>query len=145
MLHRDGRYLDCHEAFQRTFVRDVEAAMDWAEQIIGTRLGWLHTRVGGPDRWTAVHNPQEDPGTTSADAAVLRVLEPGTLIVAVGAAGSEESTLASALDDVAIVVCLDVLREEISGCFSVKFSVLSSGDVRPLTERSGGPSTDENE
>ncbi|MEU2380331.1 hypothetical protein [Streptomyces misionensis] len=52
-LHRDGLFLDCHESFTVHFDRDVEAAMDWAEQIIGARQDWRHTREGGPDRWIA--------------------------------------------------------------------------------------------
>ncbi|MFB8272977.1 AAA family ATPase [Streptomyces sp. NPDC055955] len=114
-LHRDGRFLDCHETFLDAFDRDLEAAMDWADQVTGARQDWRHTRAGGPDRWTAVHSPQEDDGPTSADADLMRSIQPGTLLVAVGAAGSGKSTFAAAAADVATVVCLDALREEISG------------------------------
>ncbi|WP_329103249.1 hypothetical protein [Streptomyces sp. NBC_01439] len=45
---------DCHEVFHPTdFDADVEAAMDWAEQVIGTRQDWRHVRERGFDRWEA--------------------------------------------------------------------------------------------
>ncbi|MFE7620179.1 AAA family ATPase [Streptomyces sp. NPDC057496] len=107
-LTRDGRSLDFHGPFVADFDRDVEAAMDWAEQIIGTRQDWRHTRVGGPDRWLAA----DDRPAAGAD--VLRSLEPGTLVVAVGPAGAGKSTFATAAG-LATVVCLDSLRERIGG------------------------------
>ncbi|MFE4778048.1 AAA family ATPase [Streptomyces sp. NPDC056713] len=110
-----GGLLDCHETFAADFDRDVEAAMDWADQIIGVRQDWRHTHADGPERWTAVHSPQEDDGPTSADADLMRSIQPGTLLVAVGVAASGKSTFAAAVADVATVVCLDALREEISG------------------------------
>ncbi|WP_329405002.1 ATP-binding protein [Streptomyces melanogenes] len=108
-LNRDGRFLDCHETFvPEDFDRDVEAAMDWAEQIIGTRQDWRHTREGGPDRWIAAD------GRAAAGADVLRSIEPGTLVVAVGPGASGKSTFAAEAG-IVTVVCLDSLREQIGG------------------------------
>ncbi|MFK0113950.1 hypothetical protein, partial [Streptomyces sp. NPDC091217] len=75
-LNRDGQFLDCHEGFVADFDRDVEAAMDWAELIIGTRQDWRHTREGGPDQWIAA----DDGAAAGTD--VLRSLESGSLVVA---------------------------------------------------------------
>ncbi|WP_326707972.1 ATP-binding protein [Streptomyces cyaneofuscatus] len=114
-LNRDGLFLDCHETFQPTFDRDVEAAMDWAEQIIGTRQDWRHSRAGGPDQWTAVHTHREaGDAVASATTDALRGLEPGTLVVAVGPGGSGKSTFA-ATAGLVTVLSLDSLREEIGG------------------------------
>ncbi|MEU1377978.1 ATP-binding protein [Streptomyces triculaminicus] len=114
-LNRDGRFLDCHEAFQEDFDRDVEAAMDWAEHIIGSRQDWRHTRAGGSDRWISAHGPQsKDDDRAAVDADVLRGLEPGTLLVAVGPGGAGKSTFA-AEGAIGMVVCLDSLRREIGG------------------------------
>nr|WP_185906934.1 ATP-binding protein [Streptomyces sp. WAC04770] len=115
-LNRDGLFLDCHETFQPDFDRDVEAAMDWAEQIIGTRQDWRHRRDGGPERWTAVHTHQEPGAATAASATTdaLRGLEPGTLLVAVGPGASGKSTFAAEAG-IVTVVCLDSLREQIGG------------------------------
>ncbi|MFJ4717474.1 AAA family ATPase [Streptomyces sp. NPDC088785] len=113
-LHRDGRYLDCHRPFGGDLDREAEAATGWAEQIIGARQEWRHTRVGGPDRWTAVHGPHEDTGTAAADTDLLRSLTRDTLLVAVGSAGAGKSTFAALVDTT--VVSLDALRREISGC-----------------------------
>ncbi|MFI8888250.1 AAA family ATPase [Streptomyces sp. NPDC053813] len=107
-LNRDGRFLDCHETFAEDFDRDVEAAMDWAEQIIGTRQDWRHTREGGPDRWIAA----DDRAAAGTD--VLRSIEPSTLLVAVGPGGSGKSTFAAEAG-IVTVVCLDSLREQIGG------------------------------
>ncbi|MFJ9412483.1 AAA family ATPase [Streptomyces sp. NPDC101393] len=107
-LNRDGQFLDCHEGFAENFDRDVEAAMDWAEQIIGTRQDWRHTREGGPDRWIAA----DDRAAAGTD--VLRSLEPGTLVVAVGPGASGKSTFAAEAG-IVTVVCLDSLREQIGG------------------------------
>ncbi|MFH9426425.1 hypothetical protein [Streptomyces sp. NPDC017529] len=52
-LNRDNRFLDCHEPFRENFDRDVEAAMDWADGIIGSRQDWQHTRADGSDHWEA--------------------------------------------------------------------------------------------
>ncbi|MEU3978309.1 ATP-binding protein [Streptomyces bacillaris] len=115
-LNRDGLFLDCHETFRPDFDRDVEAAMDWAEQIIGTRQDWRHRRDGGSERWTAVHTHQE-PGAVAAASATtdaLRGLEPGTLVVAVGPGGAGKSTFAAEAG-IVTVLSLDSLREEISG------------------------------
>ncbi|MGW2181240.1 hypothetical protein ACWCXX_24705 [Streptomyces sp. NPDC001732] len=110
-LNRGRRFLRCHETFvPGDFDRDVEAAMDWAERIIGTRQDWRHTRQGGPDRWIATENLRT---TTGSD--VLRSLEPCTLVVAVGPAGAGKSTFA-AQAGIVTVVCLDSLREQIGGC-----------------------------
>ena len=126
-LNRDGLFLDCHEGFRENFDRDVEAAMDWAEQIIGSRQDWRHTRDGGFDRWPAVHDPQDDSSVGPAgagksravDTRVVRSLEPGTLVVAVGPGGAGKSTYAddafcteAAIEE---VVSLDSLRLEIGG------------------------------
>ncbi|KJY30712.1 hypothetical protein [Streptomyces katrae] len=72
-LSRQGKFLGCHEGFTEKYDRDVEAAMDWAEQIIGTRQDWRHTRVGNPERCIATGG---DHATVGDD--VLRSLEPGT-------------------------------------------------------------------
>ncbi|MFE9241778.1 AAA family ATPase [Streptomyces sp. NPDC007007] len=114
-LNRDGLFLDCHETFRPDFDRDVEAAMDWAEQIIGTRQDWRHSRAGGPDQWTAVHTHREaGAAMASATTDALRALEPGTLVVAVGPGGAGKSTFA-AKAGIVTVLSLDSLREEISG------------------------------
>ncbi|MFF1561831.1 hypothetical protein [Streptomyces sp. NPDC058279] len=45
---------DCHREFwplDRN--RDIEAAMEWAESVIGSRQEWRHTRRDGFDRWEA--------------------------------------------------------------------------------------------
>ncbi|MGN7139132.1 AAA family ATPase [Streptomyces pseudogriseolus] len=107
-LSRDGRFLGCHEGFAADFDRDVEGAMDWAEQIIGTRQDWRHTRAGGPDRWIAADD------RTAAGTDVLRSIEPGTLVVAVGPGASGKSTFATEAG-IVTVVCLDSLRERIGG------------------------------
>lgn len=108
-LNRNGLFLDCHETFvPESFDRDVEAAMDWAEQIIGTRQDWRHTREGGPDRWLAA----DDRPAAGTD--VLRSIEPGTLVVAVGPGASGKSTFAAEAG-IVTVVCLDSLREQIGG------------------------------
>ncbi|MFF3432478.1 AAA family ATPase [Streptomyces sp. NPDC002602] len=107
-LHRGGLYLDCHETFAENFDRDVEAAMDWAEQIVGTRQDWRHTRDGGRDAWIATDD-REVAGTD-----VLRSIEPGTLVVAVGPGASGKSTFAAEAG-IVTVVCLDSLREQIGG------------------------------
>ncbi|MFD7867815.1 AAA family ATPase [Streptomyces sp. NPDC059783] len=123
-LNRRGRFLDCHETFvAENFDRDVEAAMDWAEQIIGTRQDWRHTRVGGPEQWIAADT--EDTGKPRAvksqavDTSAVRALRPGTLVVAIGPGGSGKSTYAddafcteAAIEE---VLCLDNLRHEIGG------------------------------
>ncbi|MGN2363983.1 AAA family ATPase [Streptomyces luridiscabiei] len=79
-------------------------------------------------------------GALSADATIP---DPA-LVCLIGPAGSGKSTLARRWAETQLLE-LDRFRAMVSDDFSVKFSVLSSGDVRPLTERSGGPSTDENE
>lgn len=107
-LHRDGWLLDCHETFAPHFDRDVEAAMRWAERIIGTRQDWLHTRVGGPDQWYATDT------RTGTGADVLRSVQTGTLLVAIGPGASGKSTFA-ARARLATVVSLDSLREQIGG------------------------------
>ncbi|MFJ7497857.1 hypothetical protein ACIQZB_43595 [Streptomyces sp. NPDC097727] len=43
-----------HSTFDSDINRNVEQAMDWAEQIIGTRQNWWHIRENGRDRWEAV-------------------------------------------------------------------------------------------
>jgi len=110
-LTRAGRYLDCHENFDVNIDRDIEAAADWAERIIGTRQDWRHTRVGGPDRWIAA--PQGDI-RTAFGTDVLRALEPGTLVVPVGPGGAGKSTFAAEAE-FRTVISLDVLREQIGG------------------------------
>jgi predicted kinase len=105
-LNRDGRFLDCHEGFAENFDRDVEGAMDWAEQIIGTRQDWRHTRRGGPDRWIAADD------RAAAGTYVLRSVEPGTLVVAVGPGASGKSTFAAEAG-IVTVVCLDSLRQQL--------------------------------
>lgn len=107
-LTRGGLVLDCHQDFAADFDGDVEGAMDWAEQIIGTRQDWRHTRADGPERWLA------DGDRAAAGADVLRSIEPGTLVVAVGPGGSGKSTFAAEAG-IATVVCLDSLRERIGG------------------------------
>lgn len=120
-LNRDGQFLDCHEGFVENFDRDVEAAMDWAEQIIGSRQDWRHTREGGTDRWLAYGaGATTGAGKSRAvDTSVLRAVVPGTLVVAVGPGGAGKSRFA---DDafcteavIEEVVCLDSLRQEIGG------------------------------
>ncbi|MGQ4733500.1 AAA family ATPase [Streptomyces sp. Ju416(a)] len=101
-------FLDCHETFAPTADRDLSAALTWAERIIGSRHHWRYTTEGGPERWTAT----DDREATGAD--VLRSLEPGTLLVAVGPGGSGKSTFAERAGLVT-VVSLDSLREEIGG------------------------------
>ncbi|MER5733940.1 hypothetical protein ABT084_37390 [Streptomyces sp. NPDC002138] len=52
----DGPGLDGmheHETFDADDNRDIEAAALWAEQIIGARQDWRHTRRDGLDRWEA--------------------------------------------------------------------------------------------
>jgi len=110
-LTRAGLYLDCHETFDANIDRDVEAAMDWAERIIGTRQDWRHTREGGPDRWIAA--PKDD-GLAAAGTDALRALEPGTVVVPVGPAGAGKSTFAVKAGLVT-VISFDVLREQIGG------------------------------
>ncbi|MFE9484617.1 hypothetical protein ACFYNM_39315 [Streptomyces spororaveus] len=45
---------ECHELFHADDDNaDIEAAMGWAEDIIGTRQDWLHVRERGFDRWEA--------------------------------------------------------------------------------------------
>jgi predicted kinase len=107
-LNRGGLFLDCHEGFAADFDRDVEGAMDWAEQIIGTRQDWRHTRDGGRDVWIAADD-REVAGTD-----VLRSIEPGTLVVAVGPGASGKSTFAAEAG-IVTVVCLDSLREQLGG------------------------------
>lgn len=108
-LTRDGRYLDCHEPFAAgDFDRDLEAAAGWAERIIGTRQDWRHTREGGPDRWLAA----DDRAAAGTD--MLRSVEPGTLVVAVGPGASGKSTFAAGAG-IVTVICLDSLREQIGG------------------------------
>ncbi|WP_331757610.1 ATP-binding protein (plasmid) [Streptomyces sp. NBC_01383] len=125
-LNRDGLFLDCHEGFTENFDRDVEAAMDWAEQIIGAHQDWRHTREGGPDRWIAI--PQSDDRAVvtekavksrAVDTSAVRALQPGTLVVAIGPGGAGKSTYAgdafcveAAIEE---VLCLDDLRHEIGG------------------------------
>ncbi|MGW5851986.1 hypothetical protein ACWFQ8_29250 [Streptomyces sp. NPDC055254] len=48
-----GEYLsDCHETFRPDDSNaDIEAAMEWAEQLIGARQEWTHLRERGFDRW----------------------------------------------------------------------------------------------
>ncbi|MCL7370412.1 ATP-binding protein [Streptomyces ardesiacus] len=106
-LNRGGLVLDCHQDFAADFDRDVEGAMDWAEQIIGTRQDWRHTRADGPERWLADDNP-------AAGTDVLRSIEPRTLLVAVGPGASGKSTFAAEAG-LALVICLDSLREQIGG------------------------------
>ncbi|MFF4392953.1 hypothetical protein ACFY0G_40465 [Streptomyces sp. NPDC001552] len=50
-----GEYLsDCHETFRPDDSNaDIEAAMDWAEQLIGARQEWFHFRERGFERWEA--------------------------------------------------------------------------------------------
>lgn len=105
-LNRDGLFLDCHETFAADFDRDVEGAMDWAELIIGTRQDWRHTREGGPDRWIAADD------RTAAGTDVLRSLEPGTLVVAIGPGGAGKSTFAAEAG-IVTVVSLDSLRQRL--------------------------------
>ncbi|MFJ8982903.1 AAA family ATPase [Streptomyces sp. NPDC102282] len=120
-LHRDGRFLDCHRTFPVDFYRDAEAAKEWAEQIIGTRQDWQ--RADGPERWTAAGTEPiatQKPGKSRAvDTSVMRHLEPGTLVVAIGPGGAGKSTYAddafateAAIEE---VLSLDFLREEIGG------------------------------
>lgn len=46
--------IKCHEVFNsRNENADIEAAMEWAEQIIGSRQNWRHIRERGFDRWEA--------------------------------------------------------------------------------------------
>lgn len=46
--------VECHELFHPADSNaDVEAAMDWAEGIIGARQDWRHVRERGFDRWEA--------------------------------------------------------------------------------------------
>ncbi|MEW2458772.1 AAA family ATPase [Streptomyces albus] len=77
-----GLFVDCHEGFAADFDGDVEGAMDWAERIIGTRQDWRHTHADGPERWLA------DGDRAAAGTDVLRSIEPGTLLVAVGPGAS---------------------------------------------------------
>ncbi|WP_411575124.1 AAA family ATPase [Streptomyces fradiae] len=107
-LNRGRRFLDCHEDFAPELGDNVENAMDWADRKIGTRLDWRHTREGGPDRWTATDD------RTAAGTDVLRSIEPGTLVVAVGPGASGKSTFAAAAR-VRTVLSLDTLREQIGG------------------------------
>lgn len=46
--------IECHELFHPSDGNaDIEAALDWADRIIGTRQDWTHTRVRGFDQWEA--------------------------------------------------------------------------------------------
>ncbi|MFG3001899.1 hypothetical protein [Streptomyces sp. NPDC048340] len=60
-----------HEDFvPDDFNRDVEAAMEWAEGIIGSRQEWRHVREDGFDRWEAGAAPVvEIPAVTTYGAA----------------------------------------------------------------------------
>ncbi|MER5556872.1 hypothetical protein ABT001_35395 [Streptomyces sp. NPDC002793] len=71
-------------------------------------------------------------------------LAAGTMCTLIGPPGCGKSTFAAQWPDT-WRVSPDFYRKLATDTFSVKFSVLSSGDVRPLAERSGGPSTGENE
>ena len=50
-----GEYIvECHELFhQHDDNADIEAALDWADGIIGARQTWFHIRERGFDRWEA--------------------------------------------------------------------------------------------
>ncbi|MFH9390348.1 hypothetical protein ACIOEY_30580 [Streptomyces albidoflavus] len=50
-------------------------------------------------------------------------LAPGTLLIAVGPAASGKSTYAETTT-VDVVICLDTIRQDIAGDFSVKFCML---------------------
>ncbi|MFK0113983.1 AAA family ATPase, partial [Streptomyces sp. NPDC091217] len=63
---------------------------------------------GGPDQWIAA----DDGAAAGTD--VLRSLESGSLVVAVGPGGSGKSTFA-AKAGIVTVVCLDSLREQLGG------------------------------
>ncbi|MFE2850598.1 hypothetical protein ACFXJO_05620 [Streptomyces lavendulae] len=46
--------IECHESFHPADENaDIEAALDWADRIIGTRQNWIHTLVRGFDQWEA--------------------------------------------------------------------------------------------
>ena len=50
-----GEYItECHETFRPDDQdADIEAALTWAEQIIGAAQKWVHVRERGFDRWEA--------------------------------------------------------------------------------------------
>lgn len=50
-----GEYVvDCHPTFNaRDQNADIEAAMNWADGIIGARQDWRHVLERGFDRWEA--------------------------------------------------------------------------------------------
>ncbi|MFK0296646.1 hypothetical protein ACIQU6_40100 [Streptomyces sp. NPDC090442] len=48
------RLSECHETFRPDdHNADIEAAMAWAEDLIGARQEWTHVRERGFDRWEA--------------------------------------------------------------------------------------------
>ena len=48
------RLVDCHELFHPADSNaDIEAAMEWAEGLIGARQEWVHIREQDLDRWEA--------------------------------------------------------------------------------------------
>lgn len=51
----DGQSIgDTHEVFRSDSTdADIEAAMEWAEGVIGSRQNWRHVRERGFDRWEA--------------------------------------------------------------------------------------------
>lgn len=57
--------IECHELFHPTDENaDIEAALDWADGIIGTRQEWKHIRERGFDRWEAGAEEELPAGST---------------------------------------------------------------------------------
>ncbi|MCM1943676.1 hypothetical protein NC239_36415 [Streptomyces sp. G3] len=56
------RIVECHELFHpHDDNADIEAALTWADRIIGTRQVWTHARERGFDRWEAGARDDESP------------------------------------------------------------------------------------
>lgn len=89
-------------------------------------FGWHCSAEGCPVRMDG-YGDQRASRKDAADheqRQAVALFEPGTLVVSVGPGGSGKSRFATMFPS-DWVVCLDELRERVSGDFSVKSSVLS--------------------
>ncbi|MFE3996540.1 hypothetical protein ACFXPW_33380 [Streptomyces goshikiensis] len=69
-----GDVVASHRAFcPDDFDRDAEAAMDWAEGLIGARQDWHHRLVDGVHRWEASVLPHYDVPDVQTHGAVYRM------------------------------------------------------------------------